>query len=161
MIHTPKKRLFPLSITILTLTISALILAGFSLTTEGIAARAMLMTSAVIFFTATLLVTRFVVCGFAYKAMDFEFLVIKSYGKKRTTVCRLYYTDITAVITYNNAKKQLKDKIVYDYRASIAPKNKLCIFFQTGDEDGVVIIEADESLKKHLDKYIQTDTTIL
>lgn len=159
MTYTPKRNLLPLSVSIMTLTASALILAGFSTVADGIAVKAMIMTSAIILFGEILLITRFILIGFAYKVMDFEFSAIKSYGKKQTTVCRLYYTDITAVLPYNKAKKQLKGKYIHNYCVSVAPKNKLCLFFQTESEDGVVIIEADDTFKKHLDKYVRTDIT--
>lgn len=161
MTYTPKRNLTPLSVAILTLTASALILAGFSPIFDGILSKALIMTASVIFFCEILLATRFILTGFAYKVMDFEFSAVKSCGKKRTTVCRLYYTDITAVLPYGKAKKQLKGKYIHSYCVSIVPKNKLCLFFRAGGEDGVVIIEADDAFKNHLDKYVQTDISSL
>lgn len=155
--YTPYSDTKSIKFIVLLLTLCSLILIGCSLAISGISSEVM-KTVAVIPFSAAVMVSiRFGVCSYTYILDDFEFIVIQRFGKKTRTVCRLYYTDVTEVMRFSEAKDKIKGRIRYNYRVKILPQRSYCLFYELGNENGVILFEPNDVFVNELEKYIQKD----
>ena len=151
--YTPYSDTRIIKIIVLLLTLCSLILIGCSLAIGGISSEVM-KTIAVIPFSAAVMVSiRFGICSYTYILDDFEFIVLQRIGKKTRTVCRLYYTDVTEVMRFSEAKDKIKGRNKYNYRVKILPYSSYCLFYELGNEDGVVLFEPNENFVKVLKFY--------
>ena len=141
----------------LLLALCSLVLIGISLTADGFSADVIKAMALVPFSSAILLSIRFGICSYTYILEDFEFIIIRRFGKKTMTVCRLYYTDITKVIHFDEAKDKIKGRNRYSYRAKMLSKDFYCLFYTLENEDGVVLFEPNEAFVNLLKKHIQKD----
>ena len=155
--YTPNSDTMIIKIIVLFLALCSLILVGFSFIGSNLSADIM-KTAAIIPFSVAILVSvRFGICSYTYILDDFEFIVIQRIGKKTRTVCRLFYTDITDLIHFDKAKNKLKGRTKYNYRVKIFPHSSYCLFYELGNESGVVLFEPDLNFVNLLSKYIQND----
>lgn len=155
--YTPYSDTKSIKFIVLLLTLCSLILIGCSLAIGGISSEVM-KTVAVIPFSAAVIVSiRFGICSYTYILDDFEFIVLQRVGKKTRTVCRLYYTDIAEVMRFSEAKDKIKGRIRYNYRVKILPQRSYCLFYELGNENGVILFEPNDVFVNELEKYIQKD----
>ena len=155
--YTPYSDTKIIKIIVLLLSLCSLILIGFSLVLSNDSSLVMKTLAAIPFSAAIFTAGRFGICSYTYILDDFEFLVIQRFGKKTRTVCRLYYTDITEISRFDEAKDKIKGRNRYNYRVKILPYNSYCLFYELGSENGVVIFEPDENFVNVLKKYIKND----
>lgn len=155
--YTPYSDTRIIKIIVLLLALSSLILMGFSLATDNFSSSILKTVAIIPFSAATLVAIRFGICSYTYILEDYEFIVVQRLGKKIRTVCRLYYTDITDIICFDDATDKIKGRIRYNYRVKILPSKSYCLFYVLGNENGVILFEPDENFVKVLRKYIQND----
>ncbi len=155
--YTPYSDTRIIKIIVLLLALCSLVFIGFSIATNNVSSDIMKTLAVIPFSAAILTAVRFGVCSYTYILDDFEFIVIQRFGKKTKTVCRLFYTDITDVISFDEAKDKIKGRSRYNYRVKILPYSSYCLFYELGNEDGVVLFEPNENFVKVLKKYIQKD----
>lgn len=156
--YTPYSDTRIIKIIVLLLALCSLILIGFSLTVNNLSSDIMKTAAVIPFSAAILIAVRFGTCSYTYILDDFEFIVIQRFGKKTRTVCRLYYTDITEVIRFDEAKDKIKGRNKYNYRVKMLCTNSYCLFYELGnDEEGVVFFEPDENFVNLLRKYTQNE----
>lgn len=155
--HTPYSDTKSIKFIVLLLAMCSLILVGCSLVIGGISSEVMKFVAVIPFLAAALVATRFGICSYTYILDDFEFIVLQRIGKKTRTVCRLYYTDVTEIIRYEDAKDKIKGRIRYNYRVKILPQRSYCLFYELGNENGVILFEPNDVFVNELGKYIQKD----
>ena len=155
--YTPRPDTKALKTIVVLLSLCSLVFIGFGLAIGGFSADVLRALAIVPFCTAMLLTIRFGLYSYTYVLEDFEFIITQKIGNKTRTVCRLYYTDITEIITYDKAKDKIKGRKKYDYRVKILPQKFYCLFYEIGNENEVILLEPDENFVNALSKYIQDD----
>ena len=134
--------------------ISALIFAFFSVIATGLVSNVFEMTSLIFFMTAILIISRYLTFLYVYTAEDFEFTITKNTAKTKSTVCRLYYTELVDILPTKNTKKKDRSLRSYNYCTTLFPQNSYCIFYETASESGIIKIECSDAFAEHLKKLI-------
>ncbi len=155
--YTPKPNKTPTIFIILFLLISTLVFTAFSLEIKGVMSVALKMTAIMFFMTAILVISRYLTFNYTYYANDFEFCITKNNANIRQIICRLYYTDITAIKPYKEAKNTIKTQDRHNYCVSVFAKYSYCLFYEIEEENGVIIIECSPFFANYIEKHFNCD----
>lgn len=157
MIYEPRpNRKTAASVTLACL-MSALALVGVSLAIQNVFADIMKITALALFLGAVTVISRYLTFNFVYVADKKEFSVYRKTNKGRLPLCRLSYTELTALVTPAEAKKTEGILRRYDYRMTLGTKKYYCLFYDNSEGREVIFLECDSGFAEYLKERISPD----
>ncbi len=110
---------------------------------------------------AILITTRYLLRNFAYRVEPAEygdgmdFVILETYGKRITTVCRISLDDIRKAEPWNEKtksawKNEMKGKRVYRYAPELFARNATVVCIEESDATSFLLISADPQLLRIL-----------
>lgn len=136
---------------------ASLIFIGFSVSASPRWSTVLKMTACISVMGAILVTAGYLTRTFTYIADEVEFQVIQKSGRTIKTVCRLYYSDISQLLSFEDAKPLLTGKRRSNYSLSLSSKNTYCMFFCCGNEEEVLFLELDDTFADYLKMRIQNN----
>lgn len=136
---------------------ASLVFIGFSVSASPRWSTVLKMTACISVMGAILVTGGYLTRTFTYIADEVEFQVIQKSGRTIKTVCRLYYSDISQLLSFDEAKPLLTGKRHSNYSLSLSPKNTYCMFFCCGNGEEVLFLELDDAFADHIKKLVQNN----
>lgn len=136
---------------------SALALVGVSLAIQNVFSDIMKITALALFLGAVTVISRYLAFNFVYVADENEFAVYRKTNKGKLPLCRLFYTELTTLVTPTEAKKTEGILRRYDYRMTLGTKKYYCLFFDSSEGREVIFLECDSGFAEYLKQRISPD----
>ncbi len=158
--YTPKINRTPALALVIFSLISSLVLVGFSFFVSGnLSSAIMKMLGMSLLLFATMIVTRYLSCTYIYILNEYDFIITKCTKTTNTTICRLSYTVLSDITEYSKVKRTVKEQNIgkLNYCSSLLCRDPYCLFYDTDDKRGVILLEADQSFANELKKRITPD----
>lgn len=151
--YTPKKNNKGKKLSIIFLTISLVGLFASSLLTLQYRLFYQLVS---LLFTAVSfeLLNRYYLTTYMYELTDEDFIIRKSTGQKVRTVCNLSLKTLLGIEKQAKTKQERaalaerygKERILYHYTQSLAPKNAYSLFFEFNGKTAEIVFEPNDEM---------------
>lgn len=157
--YTPKTDRTPIIAFVGFLLISSLVFIGFSFFTGKVSSVIMKVLGILLLFLATVIVSRFLSFTYVYVLNETDFVIVKCTQTTESPLCRLNYGALYEICEYSKATQKIKKERshVTNYCSNIFPKHAYCLFYDMGNENGVILFEPSGHFAVELQKRIKAD----
>jgi len=157
--YTPKTDRTPVIAFVGFLLSSSLIFIGFSFFTGKVSSVIMKVLGVLLLFLATVIVSRFLSFTYIYALTETDFVITKCNNKTENAVCRLNYQALYEICEYSKAEQRIKEEGLHvtNYCSNLFPKHVYCLFYDMGNENGVIAFEPGDYFALEIQKRIKLD----
>ena len=157
--YTPQTNKTPIIAFVFFLLISSLIFVGFSFFVDAVSSVIMKVIGMILLFLATVFVSRYLSCTYIYVLNETDFVIAKCTQSTEIAICRLNFQALYEICEYSKATQKIKEEKLHvtNYCSNIFPKQAYCLFYDMGNENGVIMFEPSADFALELEKRIKID----
>ncbi len=157
--YSPQTNKAPIIAFVVFLLVSSLVFILFSFFVGTASSYIMRIIGMCLLFAATVIVSRYLSFTYLYVLDETDLVIVKCTKNTENALCRLNYGALYEICEYHKAIQRIKEEKIHvtNYCSNLFPKKAYCLFYDMGNESGVISFEPNDFFAVEIQKRIKVD----